>query len=789
VGIVMSTVFILTIVKLTDTFGIPFTKYQGSYGLQKNQVLSYLSLVADLKKERVVSWLYETDGDLQILCKTTDVKVSTEKLAGKLQTGDGDYAQNLIHDLDYARLLGHLMNIITTHERYGKIEIAVAKNDMILASTEPGRAGKPLINTKSFRAALKNPEGTSVEVESDPVDDRPNVVFGRVIRGASDSADSNGLAVALVYVDLEKYVRPMLYLGQGMGNSGEIVLVAEDSTLLMSLKYQPTPGQTAKVLKFKNLAVPARAAASGKEEVVVADDYRGVPVLAATRFINVAKNRGWGFVVKQDTAEIFAKLWAGLLFSLFTSICGLLGAGVIAVIISNRITNPIHLLNKAAQDVASGNLEATAPIPHTPDLRVLADTFNSMVGKIKNWRSELEIQIEERTAQLRVEISERERVEEALRLSERQYRRLYEKAPIPLHSLNANFGIESVSDAWLDLLGFGKDEVIGRQFTDFLTLESKFEEETINVPTFLHHGALKNVLYKMVKKDGETIDVKLSSISERDEEGRIVGSLNGFYEVTKQLNAEKALQKAHDDLELRVFERTRDLERANAELKQFAYVASHDLKEPLRNISVCVQMLGAKCQVALSPPADQLIHHATEGSRRAIQLIDGLLEYSRINTRSESFDYHPSAKIVEDCMADLELMIKENDARIMFDDLPVIYCDSAQIRTLFQNLIANAIKFKSKTTPIINISAEKQNGSWVFSVRDNGIGIMQDYFHKIFVIFQRLHSRVEYPGTGMGLAIAKKIVERHDGRIWVESEIGKGSVFKFTVPEDPQQVV
>ena len=223
------------------------------------------------------------------------------------------------------------------------------------------------------------------------------------------------------------------------------------------------------------------------------------------------------------------------------------------------------------------------------------------------------------------------------------------------------------------------------------------------------------------------------------------------------------------------------LARSNADLEQFAYVASHDLKEPLRAISGSVQILQERYRNSLDEDADEVIKHTVDGATRMQTLIDDLLTYSRLSTREAPLESADCSRTVQTALANLEMAIQESKAVITHDHLPVIKGDPTQLLQVFQNLINNAIKYRSERTLKIHVGAEEHESEWLFSVRDNGIGIAPQYATRIFRIFQRLHTRKEYSGTGIGLAVCKKIVERHGGRIWVESEPEEGSTFYFTL--------
>ena len=276
-----------------------------------------------------------------------------------------------------------------------------------------------------------------------------------------------------------------------------------------------------------------------------------------------------------------------------------------------------------------------------------------------------------------------------------------------------------------------------------------------------------------------------------------------------------ALREHRDRLELRVEQRTHELshanaclqaeieerkqaqavaqrlmanlERSNKELEQFAYVASHDLQEPLRLVSSYTQLLLQRYRERLDADAEPITRFITEGVSRMQHLIQDLLSYSRVSNQSRAFSFADAQAVLETVQRNLAMVIREQNAAVTHDPLPTLLCDPTKLGQLFQNLISNGIKFHGEAPPHIHIGARKtEDGSaWLFSVSDNGIGIEQDYFERIFVLFQRLHTRAKYPGTGIGLAICKRIVEQHGGKIWVKSAKGEGCTFYFTIALNP----
>ena len=237
------------------------------------------------------------------------------------------------------------------------------------------------------------------------------------------------------------------------------------------------------------------------------------------------------------------------------------------------------------------------------------------------------------------------------------------------------------------------------------------------------------------------------------------------------------------ELEDRVVARTAELARSNTELQQFAYVVSHDLQEPLRSVNGFVQLLQRRGVDAADERVAHFMERIVDNVGRMQTLISDLLEYSRVSTRGMPFAPVRSEDILTWELRSLHTAIDESEAQVTFDELPEVMADSTQLGQLFLNLIGNAIKFRGERPPRIHVGAQRGEGEWIFSVRDNGIGVEPKEAERIFQVFQRLHTRQEYAGTGIGLAVCKKIVERHGGRIRVESEPGEGASFFFTIPD------
>jgi len=364
---------------------------------------------------------------------------------------------------------------------------------------------------------------------------------------------------------------------------------------------------------------------------------------------------------------------------------------------------------------------------------------------------------------------ELQRTEEALRAASSYSRNLIEVSLDSLVTISSTGKITDVNTATEKVTGVPRNKLIGSDFSSYFTEPENaragyqqvfMQEHVTDYPLSIRHtsGAITEVLYN-------------ASVY-RNEKGEVLGVFGAARDITARKRAEEMLKKT-----------LADLERSNKELEQFAYVASHDLREPLRMVASFTQLLAKRYQDKLDADANEFISYAVDGANRMQKMVNDLLSYSRVGVRGKPFEPTDCTGILNQTLTDLKVAIDENEAIITHDALPVVMGDELQLVQLFQNLIENGIKFRSKEAPRIHISAQENGNEWIFTVQDNGIGIDPQYNERIFIIFQRLHGRENYPGTGIGLAICKKIVERHGGRVWVDSQPGNGSTFYFTIPK------
>ncbi|MGE5401166.1 MAG: sensor histidine kinase [Ignavibacteriales bacterium] len=371
------------------------------------------------------------------------------------------------------------------------------------------------------------------------------------------------------------------------------------------------------------------------------------------------------------------------------------------------------------------------------------------------------------------DISQRKAIEEALSRSEERFRQLADAMPQIVWSAEPDGYMDYFNERWYEYTGFNPGETMGWEWQQVVHPDD-VAGTVDSWKNALSTGNIYEVTFRLKRHDGEYRWQLGRGIPLKDLSGKIIK----WFGSTTDIHEQKINQVK---LEVTL----KELERSNKELEQFAYVASHDLQEPVRTVKSFTQLLERRYKDKLDANASEYISFITDGAGRMQQLINDLLEYSRVSTRGKSFQSVKCEAILDTVKKNLSLTIQETGAVITNDPLPEITADQTQLIQLFQNLISNAIKFTTGKTPEIKIGAADKGKEWIFSVSDNGIGIDPQYAEKIFVIFQRLHSREKFSGTGIGLAVCKKIVELHGGRIWVESRSGQGSTFYFTIPKLP----
>jgi PAS domain S-box-containing protein len=466
---------------------------------------------------------------------------------------------------------------------------------------------------------------------------------------------------------------------------------------------------------------------------IEASDYRDVPAFVVYRWL---PDRNLCLVVKMDQTEAYQpiRIFGGTIAAI--SALALLAAAALAYALARSLTRPILALQEGAARFGRGELDVKLDDSAGDELGQLASEFNRMAEALTEQQTHL-----------------RRRAEKFFNLS-----------PDLLCTISSASRMQDLNPAWESTLGYAGEELKGRLLSIFVHPDD---------------WAMTQAALRRITEEGS---------------GRFenrcrhkMGHYRWLSWVVVTSSQDKLLYAAARDIterrlaEERMRQQTDELERSNRELQEFAYVASHDLQEPLQMVSKHVQLLSRRYRGRLEQDGDEFIDFALEGTNRLKSLISDLLTYSKVGTSGRAMSPIEMEKIFARVMETYQPIIEDARGSITHDALPVVFADDEQMVQLLQHLVDNSIKFRSKEPPRIHIGARQMSERWLFFVRDNGIGIDPQYTDRVFVIFQRLHSRDDYPGTGIGLAICRKIIERHGGHIWVDSEPGKGATFYFTL--------
>lgn len=607
--------------------------------------------------------------------------------------------------------------------KFLEVSLLDPQSGQVVASTDPGEEGKFRENRRYFlegqtRAYVQNPY-YSIALQT------------IAISAAAPLVDSDGqlLGVLAARLDLEEMNK---IIGRRTG------LHATDDSYLVNLSNlfvtQPRLITDPAVLQRGIHTEHIRRCLQQESGAMDSKDHRNVSTIVVYRWL---PERDLCLIVKRDQSEAFAPARAFGATILLISTAALLIAAAIAAALARGLTRPIQELQTGVARFARGELDTKLPEESTDELGQLAAEFNKMAEALAEQQTHI-----------------RRRAEQFFNLTLDLLCTVYPTGQM----LDLN-------PAWNTTLGYDSDELKGQLLEtlihpdDLYMTRTALQQSTKEVKASYFESRCRH-------KNGHYLWLAWSVVVSAQEKLLYVAARD----ITERRTAEATLRQQAEELE-----------RSNRELEQFAYVASHDLQEPLRLVSNYVQLLSRRYQGKLDEEADEYIGYAVEQTSRMKILMNHLLAYARLGTQDERFAPVEMEDVLQSTLHDLQSAIQEAHATVTHDPLPSIQGDRSQILQLLQHLIGNAIKFSGDEPLRIHIGVNPLNERWLFYIRDNGIGIDPLHTERIFAIFQRLHSQEEYPGTGIGLAICRKIVERHGGRIWVDSEPGKGSTFYFTL--------
>ncbi len=547
-------------------FGIPFTDFVGFYGRERDEVFRSLSLTADLKKERFVSWLAERKKDARFISDTSIAESSVKQLRERVQENPRRGASADLVDLEsYKALNEYLQVVFGIWSAYHRIQVVDSKTGVIMYSTDGTEVCNRISGTAGLLKAIYAPQGISVEVLMSSPEDEPYLVINSIIPNRFPTGDKDEFAVGVLrlFVRTDEFLKPLLYIGEGLGQSGDIVLVDQDQRILMPIKYPLPDGSDAKILEYQIKAKPAELAATGHEGIILADDYRGVPVLAAYRNIMVTPDVTWGLVVKRDKSELFYSVWHRLFYSLAIGLAAMLGGLALIAVMTKRISRPLMTLSRTVREVEAGNYSARASVESSDEVGDLANAFNSMIERVENWHKEMNEKVRVRTLELndlnqalKVEIAEREQVAEELRHNEAKLKSIFKAAPVGI-GVVANTMITEANQGLCAMTGYSRQELLNQNERLLHPTEAQHEVVGLEEYRLITDKGTGTVETAWRRKDGEVIDVLLSS-TPLDPTDMSLGVTFTALDITERKRSQRYLSEAREQW-VRTFDAIPDL--------------------------------------------------------------------------------------------------------------------------------------------------------------------------------------------------------------------------------------
>jgi PAS domain S-box-containing protein len=773
----------LVSVEYIHIWGLPYGLFHGLIDIQRSEAFRELDRIADHKKEHFKYWIRERRADIQIFAENEFVRNKVEKLMGLRDTLaatglDKVEARIRLRQTDeYSSLKSYLLQIQETYGFYKGLHITDAATGQFLVATyDKDPAGDKFYSSPADR---KLPAGNGY-VEPVILGHHSNTPVIHVIYPIKDSSGSV-IAVLKMGINVNEAVIPLLNTGKGLGKSGEAFLVNSRKESLGKLKYPLNSGEFARPLQDPLQSEVVERAVSGNDGIMESDDYRGEPVLAAYRFIEMTPDWGWGLIVKRDQRELYAPLRHNVVVSLVLGLAGLFIVIVLTVIFARKISNPIKSLSEAAARVAEGDLSVRASEASDKEVAILSQTFNSMVQHLQDSQSRLEQTVAKRTGELQQsnenlqnEINIRHKIEKALRESEARFRALFEFSPQAVLLTEAGDGrIIDVNNKLCESMGISKEGLVGKSTTELGCFSS--EQRTIIIDEVKEKGEINGMEWEFIMPGGRKFDgliySRLLTLSDKP------CVLTIIVDITEHKMLESKLLQS---------------QKMEA-IGTLAAGIAHDFNNILNSMFGYIEVL--KRDLKENKKALSSLESIGNGGRRAASLIKQILTFSR---QADQNNVPVQLQTVIDdvvgllhgtlpASVELQQEVDSNCKEVMGDD--------TQLHQVVMNLCTNALQAMQEKGGVLSIELRQISISRALAendsdlpageyarlrIKDTGIGIDEVTLQRIFEPYYS--NRPSGEGTGLGLAMVHGIVKSHAGTIRCRSEVGRGTLFEVFIP-------
>ncbi len=731
------------------------------------------------------------------------------------------------------------MNALQKQGQYADVLLLSASGESLLSTSGAAFEGNSRLDDLIAQVLRTGQTGFS-DLYRDEASGKIALDFVVPILDAPD-AQQPPVGLLVLRIDPSTFLYPLVQSWPTASPSAESILARLEGGKVVFLSDPRFRSGAALQLSYPANApnLPAAMAVRGMTGIVDGIDYRGVAVIADVRPV---PNSPWYLITKVDQSEIYAPVWVQERIALAAALLVILAAGAVVRLLwrgrevrfykqlylteverralsahyeyLTKYANDIMLLMNEELKIIEVNDRALAAYGCSRDRLLLKnlrdlqpsglpaefsygnpalDDPNGALIETVHLRENgstfpvecsvraIEIDGQKFYQAILRDITERKRAEQDLRESEKKFRLFYEQTPIAYQSLNEDGNLLDVNWAWLELLGYAREEVLGRHFADFMLPEyaQKFPE---TLRSFIAVGDLREEEIGLACKDGTQLFAGLNGRIGYDEEGRFKQAHCVLHDITQQKLTQERINRLNEELEQRVIERTTQLEAANKELEAFSYSVSHDLRAPLRAIDGFSRILLEEFAPQLDTEAQRYLQIVRDNAQSMSRLIDDLLAFSRLSRQPLKKQSVDPRELVDASLEMLKPQIGGREIQFNIGELPPVQADPALLKQVYINLLSNAIKFtRRKEQAVVEIGSLKEGERTLYYVRDNGVGFDMQYAPKLFGVFQRLHRVEDYEGTGVGLAIVQRIVARHGGRIWAEGAVDHGATFCFTL--------